>query len=361
MPVLALAKWAGADLRTSTRGLTLLSTTLINAGSVALVWRLLADLVSTRRAQITLVVAYALGTGVWSVATRAMWQHGPAMLVLAGALVCFTRPPRAARWLLGSALLGLMVANRPGNAVLVAPIVVWCALRLWRERRALVAPWLVVAALPIVALLVYSHVVWGDVINLPIVALLVYSHVVWGDVINLGQGHHWRGVDDGDGGRDGNLLVSLGGLLLSPSRGLLIYSPFFLFALVAAWRIARGRTGDGLARALVAGVTLLLLLVGSWHMWWGGWSFGYRLLLDAAPALIVLSAYGYEHVAATMARGRLIFVATVALAVFVHGLGAFFYPCGFNLLPDNIDQNTARLWSVTDNQIARCVAKARGR
>src|SRR6185295_17394439 len=57
-----------------------------------------------------------------------------------------------------------------------------------------------------------------------------------------------------------DLLSGLGGLLFSPTRGLLVFSPFLLF-LVLAWRHLPGDRGErGLTLAMSAGVVLQVLL-----------------------------------------------------------------------------------------------------
>ena len=82
---------------------------------------------------------------------------------------------------------------------------------------------------------------------------------------------------------------ALAGLLVSPSRGLLVFSPF-LVALPAAaalrrrdWPLSRGWWAVGIVWPL-----LLVLAFSRWTMWWGGGCFGPRLLTDALPGLFLL-------------------------------------------------------------------------
>lgn len=82
---------------------------------------------------------------------------------------------------------------------------------------------------------------------------------------------------------------ALAGLLVSPSRGLLTFSPF-LIALPAAaglrrpdWPLSPGWWAVGIGWPL-----LLVLAFSRWTMWWGGGCFGPRLLTDALPGLFLL-------------------------------------------------------------------------
>lgn len=62
------------------------------------------------------------------------------------------------------------------------------------------------------------------------------------------------------------LLQGLAGLLLSPGRGLLVYSPIFVLSIVGA-AIAWRRGGDPLLRALSVGIALTVVVYARWVSW----------------------------------------------------------------------------------------------
>jgi hypothetical protein len=95
------------------------------------------------------------------------------------------------------------------------------------------------------------------------------------------------------------LAAGLYGTLLSPSRGLLVFSPFLL---PVAWALLRGRAQRAPHERP------LLLLCGTWlgtqvllvslkGNWWGGYSFGPRLLTEALPAAAALTALAWGRLA----------------------------------------------------------------
>jgi len=160
------------------------------------------------------------------------------------------------------------------------------------------------------------------------------------------------------------LWLGAAGLLASPSRGLLIYSPFLAAAFagaVAAWRDPRWRA----LRFLTVAVPLLWLPGFLWFDWWGGFAYGYRPILDSVPLLALL----YLPVLAPILERRAwraVFVAALAWSVFVQALGAFAYsPAGWNAkLGDqaasiDLPAYRSRLWSFSDWQIGYLITHFR--
>jgi hypothetical protein len=102
----------------------------------------------------------------------------------------------------------------------------------------------------------------------------------------------------------GSLPEGFAGLTISPSRGLLIYSPITLVALHVAFKAWRSpaRTdlqsafGQGDAILMLRYVSLaalsILLMYSKSIFWWGGHGFGPRYLTDAMPFVGLLFAPG---------------------------------------------------------------------
>ncbi len=113
------------------------------------------------------------------------------------------------------------------------------------------------------------------------------------------------------------LALGLYGTLLSPSRGLLVFSPFLL---PVAWGLLRaGFPREPRERALLAlaatwlGVQVLLTsLKGNW---WGGYSFGPRLLTEAMPATALLAALAWRALEGRGARRGLLGCAYLLLGL----------------------------------------------
>ncbi len=68
---------------------------------------------------------------------------------------------------------------------------------------------------------------------------------------------------------------------------------------------------------------LHLYLLSTWEMWWGGGGFGYRLLSDSYPCLVLITIVVFQYFLAVKARyARLFLVSTFTLlglfSIFVH-------------------------------------------
>ncbi len=294
---LHLRGWTDARLDHVARVMEKLTASLLAALSVSLLYVLLR-----RRAKgptaLLLTVAYALGTTTWVVSSQALWQHGLAQLLVVGALLILTAPCTAPRALAAGLLLGLIAGNRPPDVVLAGALGVYGLF--WAGRR--LAPLLAAAAaLPTVAVLLY---------NLRVAANLAGGYGV------MGKAYFF----------EHDMVVGVGGLLVSPTRGLLVFSPFLLF-LVLAWRhLPRDREARRLTLAMSVGVVLQIVLYAKAD-WRGGLSWGPRYMSDLLPLLIWMLV---PVVAALRGVGRAIFLLAVGVAVAIEAIGAFSYSDSFD-------------------------------
>jgi hypothetical protein len=310
LPVVALAGTGGNDLLSNRKELwfagKFVASALV-AGSVAFVF-LAARILTERRWALIIAAAYGLGTCVWSISSQALWQHGPNELFLAMGtyFLLKTRERRSFAWWCGLAF-ALAVACRPSSVLAVVAVGGYL---LCTDRKALAG--FCIAGLPVaLALGAYNAYYHGSAfsfgragagsIDQQIALAKTRSGDVWQTPLHEGAA----------------------GLLFSPARGLLIYSPFMLFAfggLYQVWRDPRYAALRPLALATVA----LFLVACKWFDWWGGWCFGYRPIVDLMPFLAVLLVPVFERLGnwrtARIACGLLL-----AWSVGVQVIGAFAY------------------------------------
>jgi hypothetical protein len=283
------ASWTEARLDHMAALMEKATASAIAAASVVLVYLTLRRRLSAGNAAL-LAVAYAFGTTTWMIGSQALWQHGLGQLLVAVALFCFTAPSTPWRAVVVGLACALLACNRPPDIVLAVPLGVY---GLWWAGRRSALQLIAAGALPLLALLAYN---------------VGFANHLVGGYGRMGHAEFFRH----------NPVAGLAGLLFSPTKGLLVFSPFLLFLVLAI----RHRPEDRrLAWAAAVGVALQVALY-SFIDWRGGVSWGPRFLTDLLPLLVWFLG---PVVASLRGLRRFAFVAAVAVGTILEAIGAFFY------------------------------------
>lgn len=316
LPVLVPAVLAGVPPSDVTALLLLghLAAAILEAIAGLLLWSVVRRFVSARWS-LALVLLYLLATSVRTVGSQALWQHSGVHLAIVGALwlVLVERPVSRRRELLAGLALGLGTVARQTTAIVMPGVA---------RRRAVL------------------HTIAGFGIGL--IPLLVYNAIAFGDPFEQGYGSKPF---------DTPVLQGLYGLLASPSRGALIYTPYLVFAvgaLALAWRRA-GEVARRL-RGLSVAAVVTLGLYATYTEWWGGRVFGARFLDDLAPILFAALAWGIAEglLAARWARWAFWIAAGWSLVLF--NAAALVYDQRWDTEPVNVNFSPGRLMDWSDPQ-----------
>ncbi|HTI95950.1 MAG TPA: hypothetical protein VL425_05495 [Rudaea sp.] len=244
------------------------------------------------RWSVPLALAFAFGTDTWMISSQALWQHGTGELLIALALLLVLSPASRFRTGLLGAVCVLMAANRPPDALVAAAIGIFVVCRSWRS-----ATWLVAGAVvPLAAVLYY---------NVAFIGLFAGGYGLVRPPRNFFQ-HDWSG---------------LAGLLLSPTRGLLVFSPFLILVPAGLARRLRSPGSRALAVAFGAAVAAQIVLYAMVD-WRAGVCWGPRYMTDILPILAWMVAPAAPALR-PFARGM--FVLAIAVSVCVQAVGAFWY------------------------------------
>jgi hypothetical protein len=247
-----------------------------------------------RRDAILLTLVFAFATSTWSTSSQALWQHGPAELFVVGTLWFLTGDLTRGNLLAAGAFAGLLAANRPPDLLLAAAFGVYALLRV-RFR----AAWFAAGAAG------------------PALLAAGYNLILFRNL----TGGYSRMASMENGFFSYPLLTGMAGLLVSPGRGLLVYSPFFLFLPLLFRRTLADPGTRALTLCLAAGVLLQLALYGMAD-WRAGSSYGCRFLTDVLPILIWMLA----PILASLGRpAHAAFAACCLFALWAQIVGAFFY------------------------------------
>ncbi len=239
-----------------------------------------------------LTIAYAFGTNTWVIGSQALWQHGTAELLLVGCLLLITRPFTAARGYAVGVLSVLVAFTRPPDALFAAAFMFYGFW--WAGRR---MPWMIAGALAaFIPLATYNVIAAGSLAGAYATAAdrPFFMH---------------------------SILPGIAGLLVSPGRGLFVFTPFLLFLLFGAKHLWNEFRRHPLAIALCLGM-LLQILIYSKVDWRAGWSWGPRYLTDMVPILIWMLV----PVVASLSRiSRAVFITLVGVSIAIQTVGAFWY------------------------------------
>lgn len=321
-----------------------LSSSLLVALAVALSFLTARHYVSGRRA-VLLSAALGLGTGFWSTASQTLWQHETSIFGLALAVWALTSLVRTR----GNSAPGAI----PERTLVALSLALGVGLGLAVGSRLQLAPIVGVMMAATLACVGWrAAFIAGAGVTLLLVPVLNVNLRWFGSV--LGAAPMLEALHETIHATSGSFRVRSDGflgLLISPSRGLLIYSPVVAMAALGLPRmIERGWRSPVLW--CVAAAFAQFLLYGSYSVWWGGHTYGPRYMLDVLPLLVPLAAAGVAHV-----NGRASIAAAATLlawSIAVAALGAFGYPHErWNTEPADVDRSHARLWDWTDPQIAR--------
>lgn len=120
-------------------------------------------------------------------------------------------------------------------------------------------------------------------------------------------------------------LVWSPGNLVSPSRGVFVYSPFLI---LGAYELVRRSFGSvrlaSLLRWQSIAALAALALYSSYSEWWGGYSYGIRYLAETEPLIACgLALWLRRHRRERVARGAVIALGAPAIAI--SAIGALFY------------------------------------
>src|SRR5262249_53716101 len=152
------------------------------------------------------------------------------------------------------------------------------------------------------------------------------------------------------GGHNRYALEALLGNLISPSRGLLVYSPVFAFSLagfIIAFLSQRSTSLDTFLAACIGAHWLLISTVNT--MWWGGASYGPRFFTDVTPYLIYLLVPFLAWMGSTRGPQKSVwsaaFVAAACASVVIHAQGALNENTAkWNAFPVSVDTEPIRVW-----------------
>jgi hypothetical protein len=287
------------------------------AAAVVVVF-LFAARLSDWRMALAVALVFAFATPAWSTGSRALWMHGFSMLLLPAGLWAMW----SGRWALAGSIFVLAFFARPTNVVGLTCAGIYALISGRRQLGRFVAGGAAVACI-FAAINFWTY-------GAPL-APFFFATRANSPSLSLHS-------------RMGEALL---GNLISPSRGLLVYTPIVLFSFVGVYQWIQSKRFRPLGLYLAAVMLGHYVLMAFYQDWFGGHSYGPRYMSDLSP-LFALPLLGLGRTA------RYAAIPALAISVFMHAQGALCWPCvDWNSKPINIQISQHRLWDWSDPAFLR--------
>jgi hypothetical protein len=176
--------------------------------------------------------------------------------------------------------------------------------------------------------------------------VIAYNDIVLGSPLGVGRGQI------GDLALR-NMREGLPGVFFSPARGIFLYFPAALLALVLVLCRATVLARKPLFLALGVCIVLATGLNASYHGWYGGYCFGPRYFTEVEGPILILLGAAIQTGRRPVRAVALCLALILPYSIFIQFMGAFSSATiTWDGEPD-VDQHHERLWDWGDNPIFR--------
>ncbi|GIW69590.1 MAG: hypothetical protein KatS3mg101_0337 [Patescibacteria group bacterium] len=278
-----------------------------------------------------LTIIFLFATVNFAMLSQAMWQHGTLQLFTILGIYFFLKQHKYAEkyeyTLLSGLFFGLAFLARPTAGL---PIVLIELYLIFSNLHKIDKLFKVSVTFLLGLLIAFSFFLW-------------YNSAYYYDIQNQGYSDQifksWLSP----------FPLSFIGVWISPSKGILIFSPVLIFSFVGLYLAIKNKIEKiGLYGVFAAIVILHTLVISFWKHWYGGWSFGYRMSSDVLPYFIFLLV---PYINSDLfQRTKKIFLILLFVSILIEIYGLFFFDGIWHAAYDLGYEDTSWLWSIKDSQ-----------
>lgn len=143
--------------------------------------------------------------------------------------------------------------------------------------------------------------------------------------------------------------ISFIGVWISPSKGILTYSPVFIFSFVGFYIALKKGLKENLQYLFYFLIVVIhTLVISFWKHWYGGYSFGYRMSSDIIPYLVLLMVPYLKS--SWYDKNHFLFSFLFGFSIMVQILGVIFFDGIWHAAYDTGFRNTSWLWSIENSE-----------
>lgn len=278
---------------------------------------------------IVILLLYFFGTSVISVGTESLWQHTTLLPIYAYVFLVLYRKLYVKNFYLLSSfgLLYFAWLVRPLAAIPIAAFSLYLLIRDWKG---------FLKTVPIG----FTILLLSGLYHLNVYGSFLHSYY---RLKRLSSGTFWE---------------ALAGNVISPGRGLLVYSPFLILSIFGFICLVRRKN---ILLPIIVAITIVLhwIVISTFPHWWAGYTYGPRFFTEMMPLfmyfiyeLITYLSSHWKKKAAIVLMA--LFVLLSGASVFIHLKGAYDPNTQkWNTTPNSIDEHPERLWDYSDPAFLR--------
>lgn len=287
---------------------------------------------------------YAFATNTWMTSSQALWQHTATNLVLTSLILCLLKANRAEKKYLrlllcvAGFLCGLLPIIRPTNLLFSVAAILY-VISIYRK-----AAFFLLLGLPVSLLgMAWNFHNFGSFLGGYTALGSTYKVTFYKFSLN-------------------QFIQGFFGLLVSPSRGIFVFSPIVIFCIPGFWQSfkkSKAYKDERLITSLAIASIVLFFSYCFYTIWWAGGSYGPRFISDIAPVMCYLVGYCVDTQFNFALKNQKKFISSLAIflvflivSTFTQVVGAF-SKAEWNGLPINVDTQHVRLWDFKDTQVSR--------
>jgi len=312
-----------------------LSASIIASVSCIFVFLTVKELTNHKNA-ILCAIIFAIATNTWTISSQGLWQHGTVELLLSMVvyiIIINEKNKNIKNIFYIGFISGLFIFNRLADIILLLPIFFYI---LKLNQKNIFLYYFCFMMLSSAPFILYNFYYFENLFGGYGYLLSYFSF-------------------------NSKTAITFIGLLMSPSRGLFVYTPIIFLSLFGFLKIGKIQNKNIKLFLFIFGpcVILQILLYSCFRVWWAGWSYGPRFLTGMLPILIIfLSLHLDEYINFNRLDTKKVLSISLILvlllsSIFVQIVGVFYYPNGGWDGNPNIDLHPERLWDWKDTQIMR--------
>jgi len=272
---------------------------LFSSLSVVLIHELAGILGGTRTSNLLTALTYAFGTIAW-VYSKTFFAHGFSAFLILFSMYCahlFVQENNTKFIFLSGVTMGYSILVEYPNLLLLVPFLLYFLL--YKTKKKLVY-FILPVALFLVLLGTYHYICFGSPFSTPSRYQYYFGNV---QAINYFVNP---------------IHIGLYGLLFSPYRGLFYLSPVLLLALFGFFSLYKKYAPETVL--FLSSFIIVVLFYSTYTVWYGGWCYGPRFILNVVPFLTlpltqVIEKHKHKRIF------LVIFLVLMGYSVFANGMG----------------------------------------